>query len=186
MIAVYVWPRYRFAFLAMPATGSVAVARALMHAGGRCLNGHHDTPAEHVERLHAMGYDHTWRTATTVRDPHDWFRSMFRKGAVGAHEHGPINVEWIQRLEQDRRWFQPCGRDLFWKYVPYATDVWRQETLQADLDRTLVEIGAPALTLERWNVSQWEDASFTAEAFAYILDRYRWLSRYSTSATTTS
>lgn len=184
---MYVWPKYRFAFLAMPATGSVTVSRALMRAGAYCLNGHHDTPDMHTDALRELGYDHTWTTATTIRPVRDWFTSMFRKGAVGSHEAGPLTLDWIHRLEKDRRWFQSFGRELYWKYGPYANTIWEHGRLQQDVDKTTDRIGAPRLVLEEWNVSNWPHPEWTPEALDYVRGKYLWQeSKLHTSAMTTS
>ena len=170
---MYVWPEYRFAFLAMPATGSVAVSRALMRAGARCVVGHHKTPAHRPDMVAATGWDETWTTATTVRDPVSWFASMWKKGALGSHmlSTDPLTVDWIHKLEEDTAWFDGTG-NLWWQYVPYATVLWNQKTLQADMDTTMAAIGAPKLPLETWNVSLWREPTVTPEALAYIRSTY--------------
>lgn len=167
-----VWPAYRLAYLAMPATGSHAVSAALRQAGAIRIGGHHDTPADHAERLRSLGYGDDWVVATTIRRIVDWFSSMWRKGVCDSANMEAVTIDWVRDFEQDRTYFPEDGSGPFWQYVPWSNVVWRYETLQSDINSTLAKLGAPSLRLEVLNPSHRGIVSWESSALEYVGRRY--------------
>lgn len=167
---MYVVESHKFAFLAMPGTGSVTVSRAIMRIGGRCLNGHHDTPEGHEAELREIGYDHTWTTATAVRQPVSWFRCMFSKGVCGAGKLERVTLRWIKEFERDPAYFKwgANTRSLFWKYTPFANVIWHQERLDQDI-KAFPFLGQ----LEKWNVGKRQSVDWDNDALCYVTEKYR-------------
>lgn len=173
---MYLLPQYRFAFLAVPATGSHAVVRALQQVGGcSSLGQHHDLPCDHLTRLGAFGFDHTWTVACTVRELIPWIESIYRKRIVLGWDYhsNTITVEWIKTLERERRFFYPLQRDPFARFTAYCTDIWRHESLQEDFRRTTMACGMPPTTLERINVTRAPEATWSDRAAIYVTEKYR-------------
>jgi hypothetical protein len=170
---MYVWERYKFAFLAMPATGSVSTAKSICEMGGRIIRGHHSAPCWEMKELLEIGYDETWTTATTVREPISWWNSWWKKGAFSPNHNDPVSLKWVKLCETDREWFNPHERTLFWRYVPLANVIWHQETLQADIDLTCEIMGIPRIELKRRNCNNRPNPTWDDDAYEYVMRKYK-------------
>lgn len=120
--------RIDYHFLAQPKTGSQTVARAILDAGGRKLNGHHNNSSLQCE------YKPGDVVFSTVRRHKTWIASLWK------HNSSPLSLKEYIRTERNQKgdsWIKSdskmgCYR-AFWNCLPRSTNVLRFETIVDDL-----------------------------------------------------
>jgi len=140
---MYIIPKYKFAFLAAPRTGSKAVAKALMEQRGAILIGsHHSTPDEHPE----IEIDRDWLVCSATRGHWDtmisWWFKIDRRGKMR-----PLSEFLPQFCMNNPSYVKDY--QLWWKTLPHTNKVLRYEWLQADIDHALVTVGLAPVELPK-------------------------------------
>jgi len=142
------WPEYKLAFLGVPRTASTSLHIGLMAAGAKGVGGQHQWPSKRYPQSLVVRQP-GWRTAIVVREHVDWWRSYYD---YRPQRNRVMTEGWVRKQQAAaewrsmRRWPYAC-RWLYGPYLIYATDVLKFETLQADLDAVLGDVGAPPVKL---------------------------------------
>ena len=116
-------------FLAQPKTGSQAIARAILDAGGRKHNGHHNNSSLECE------YKPGDVVFSTVRRHRTWIASLWK------HNNSPLSLkEYIIKEKQQKgdSWIKrehavAVTYRAFWNCLPLSSAVIRFETIVDDL-----------------------------------------------------
>ncbi len=116
-------------FLAQPKTGSQAIARAILDAGGRKHNGHHNNSSLECE------YKSGDVVFSTVRRHRTWIASLWK------HNQSPLSLkEYIikERNQEGDSWIKrefeiSLSHFAFWSCLPLSNEVLRFETIVDDL-----------------------------------------------------
>lgn len=167
---MYVIPKYKFAFLAAPRTGSKAVAKALVERRGAALIGsHHTALDEHLD--FEIGSD--WTVCSAVRNHWDTMVSWWFKIERRARAMMPL-AEFIPRFCRNNPNIVQDGR-LWWKTLPHTNTILRYEQLQSDFDQALVKAGMPPLDLPKVTDSLRAGAPYQ---IFYKQAAARWVSQY--------
>lgn len=137
---MYLIPNRKFAFLAQPRTGSVAIGRTIVEKlGGQKVGNHHDTPDEAGVEI-----DESWVVASAIRNPWDWLRSWWTKG--DAYQAMSFN-EFVPWFIEKHLYGYVWPHKLFHKYVPLSTHILRYESLQDHFNKALAAAGLPPTEL---------------------------------------
>lgn len=173
---MYLHDDRRLVYLANPRTASMATADALMTVGFRHVSPYPHSPRNtHHARLYSVQCPiedddvADWTVITTVRNHWDCAVSWMPRPPEGGRK-------WRVEEFQTRLTNRYIPGDQMFMHADQADVIWRFETLQDDMTRTLRDhdLPMPDLTWNNW--SEWRGAPFqsyySGRTRQYLADRF--------------